>query len=75
MQLDRPLQHERSMEILNNVVENNDRVTLEKVKKWFNDNALAILGVGIMVASFITSVVAITRSGFRAGKSANSRSL
>ena len=73
MQLEQPLEHKCSKEVLNEVVENNDQVTLEKVKKWLKENALAISGVLIMLASFITSVCTITRSGFRVAKSATSK--
>ena len=62
------MQHQVSLEILDKVVENNERVTLEKVKKWLKGNALAISSIGIMLASFVTAIVALTKKGLTIAK-------
>ena len=72
-ELNRPMQHTISQEVLEEVVENNEQVTLEKVKKFLKENGLALAGVGIMLASFATAVVSLVKSGARAVKGAGNK--
>ena len=69
-ELDLPLKSEEGKRILEEVVEDNEQVTLEKVKKFLKENGLALAGVSIMLASFVTAVVSLVKSGMRAAKSA-----
>ena len=64
-EINRPTQHEVSKKVLDEVVENNEKVTLEKVKSFLKRNGLALGGVTITIASFITAVVSILKSGVR----------
>ena len=68
-----PVEHEVSQEILEEVVEKNERVTLETVKKFLKENGLALAGVSIMLASFVTTVVSLVKSSARAGKNAGNK--
>ena len=68
--LDKPMVDEESREIVQEVVEKNDQVRFERVRRWLKENALAISGVTIMMASLITSVVALTRKAVKVGKTA-----
>ena len=72
-ELDLPLRSEEGIKTLEEVVENNKQVTLEKVKKFLKENGLALAGVSIMLASFVTAVVSLVKSGARAAKSAGSK--
>ena len=72
-ELDLPLKSEEGKRILEEVVEDNEQVTLEKVKKFLKQNGLALAGVSIMLASFVTAVVSLVKSGMRAAKSAGSK--
>ena len=49
------------------VVQNNDRVRFERLKKWAKENFLAISGVLIMSGSLITSIVIAARGAVKAG--------
>ena len=52
---------------------NNEMVTLEKVKKFLRKNGLALAGVTIMIASFVTAVVSLVKSGVRYAKSTGNK--
>ena len=47
--------------------------SLEKVKKFLKENGLALAGVSIMLALFVTAVVSLVKSGMREGKSAGNK--
>ena len=72
-ELDRPVKSEEVQRILEEVVKNNEQVTLEKVKQFLTENGLALAGVSIMLASFVTAVVSLVKSGMRAAKSAGNK--
>ena len=71
-ELDRPVKSEEG-QLLEEVVENNEQVTLEKVKQFLKENGFALAGVSIMLASFVTAVVSLVKSGMRAAKSAGNK--
>ena len=65
-------QIEEGMRILDEVVKENEHVTPERVKRFLRENGIALAGVGIMLASFITAVVSIVKSGVRRVKTVTS---
>ena len=71
--MNEPLVGERSEEILERVIDDNEWVRLEKVKKFLKENAIAISGVGIMLATFITSIVSIVKSGVKTVRSTTNK--
>ena len=68
MDIDRAVEGELANQILDRVVEENEHVTLEKVKKFLKDNGLALAGVTIMLATFVTAVMSLVKSGMRSSK-------
>ena len=73
LELNIPLSHEVSLEVLREEIEQNEQVTLEKVKQFLKENGLALAGVSIMLASFVTAVVSLVKSRMRAAKSAGNK--
>ena len=68
--LGRPVKYDVSMRIIEEEIENNEYITLQKVKKFLKENGLALAGVSIMLASFVTAVLSLVKSVARAAKSA-----
>ena len=51
-----------ALDVMQDTVEKSDWTRLERLKRWFKDNFLAVSGVAIMAATLITGIIASVRA-------------
>ena len=65
LKIDKPLEYQETLRILDNEVENNPGVKWEKFKKWVKENKWGVLSVTFGVGSFIASIIMAVRNAVK----------